>query len=60
LRHFIRLLTAKQVGPPPWVHPPLLASDYIYIYIWFVWRIVAIFPLKKLEKKLCYNFLLFF
>ncbi len=46
-RCFIRLLTAKQLGPPPWVHPPLLASDYIYICIWFVWRIVAIFPTKK-------------
>jgi hypothetical protein len=30
LRHFIRLVTGKQLGPPPWVDPPLLASDYIY------------------------------
>jgi hypothetical protein len=34
LRPFIRLPTAKQLGPPPWVvDPPLLASDFIYIYI---------------------------
>jgi hypothetical protein len=53
LRHFIRLLTGKQPGPPPWVDPKVLASDYIYIiFILFLFYFFAIFPTKNLEKKM--------
>ncbi len=56
-RCFIRLLTGKQLGPPPWVDPPLLATDFIYICVCVCVCVVCVancchFSFKKFGKKI--------